>query len=84
MNADIVRNMVNYLNDQAVALSGNNKRSRELPINCDNALSEAQAGDCFQLYMQRQNYNVDEFLRTVLLQLHKLSIVNNAMRTLNL
>ena len=52
MNADIVWDMIDDLNDKSVAFSSNNSRTREPAINCYYALRVTQSGHIFKSYLQ--------------------------------
>lgn len=53
MQADIVWNMINNLNQQSVPFSNNNSRTRELPIHGDHAFCVAQPRNVCQPYLQK-------------------------------
>lgn len=51
MYADVVRNMVDHLNQKPITLSSNDARAWKLTVDCQDALGVAQAGDIFQCYL---------------------------------
>ena len=49
VDRDIVWNMINDFNEQTIALSSYNPRTRKFPIHCHNALGVAQPCHILQL-----------------------------------
>ena len=55
MDADIVGNMINHLDQHTITLSGNNARSRKLPIDSQYGFRLAQSGHILQPYLPSNN-----------------------------
>lgn len=53
MDADVVWNMIDNLNNQSVSFSNNNSRPGKLPIDCHHALCVAQSRDICQPYLEK-------------------------------
>lgn len=53
VNGDVIRNMIDHLNNQPVAFSSDNTRPWELPVHCHQALPMAQSSHVRHFYLSR-------------------------------
>lgn len=53
MDTDIIRDVINHLDDDTIAFSGDNPWPWKLAIDSHNALSVAQSGHVLQPYLQK-------------------------------